>query len=145
MAEVKNMKAFYKEFVDETKTVFYPASKRFKDENGEPMQWELKVLDYDTIKKIMKGHRKTYPNKITGVAEVQTNGEAATMEMTLKSVVFPNLNDAELQENWGVIGAEALLKAMLTPGEITDLESAVQAAAGYKTDMVEQIKAVKNS
>ena len=42
------------------------------------------------------------------------------IEMTLKSVVFPNLNDAELQGNWDAIGAEELLKAMLTPGELAD-------------------------
>lgn len=67
------------------------------------------------------------------------------IEMTLKSVVFPNLNDAELQGNWDAIGAEELLKAMLTPGELADLYSAVSQASDFEAGMSDKIKTVKNS
>lgn len=105
--------------------------------------WELRVLGYDEIKAITKRNTKNVPNKVTGAAEKRTNAEEAAMEMTLASVVFPDLNDADLQDSWGVVGAEALLKAMLTPGEIVDLENAVQSAAGYSTEMDDKISAVK--
>ena len=145
MAEEKNMRAFYRDAVEENKTVFYPASKRIKDSEGNPILWELRVLGYDEIKAITKRNTKNVPNKVTGAAEKRTNTEEAAMEMTLASIVFPDLNDADLQDSWGVVGAEALLKAMLTPGEIVDLENAVQSAAGYSTEMDEKITAVKNS
>lgn len=145
MANEKNMRAFYRDAVEENKSVFFPASKRIKDEEGNPVMWELRVLGYDEIKAITKRNTKNVPNKVTGSAEKRTNTEEAAMEMTLASIVFPDLNDADLQDSWGVVGAEALLKAMLTPGEIVDLENAVQSAAGYSTEMDEKITAVKNS
>lgn len=145
MANEKNMRAFYRDAVEENKSVFFPASKRIKDEEGNPVMWELRVLGYDEIKAITKRNTKNVPNKVTGAAEKRTNAEEAAMEMTLASVVFPDLNDADLQDSWGVVGSEALLKAMLTPGEIVDLENAVQSAAGYSTEMDEKITAVKNS
>lgn len=52
--------------------------------------------------------------------------------------------DAELQDSWGVVGAEALLKELLTAGEIADLIEAVNAAAGYKSELADKIKTVKN-
>lgn len=145
MTAEKNMRAFYRDAVEENKSVFFPASKRIKDEEGNPVMWELRVLGYDEIKAITKRNTKNVPNKVTGAAEKRTNAEEAAMEMTLKSIVFPDLNDADLQDSWGVVGAEALLKAMLNPGEIVDLENAVQSAAGYSTEMDEKITAVKNS
>lgn len=145
MANEKNMRAFYRDAVEENKSVFFPASKRIKDEEENPVMWELRVLGYDEIKAITKRNTKNVPNKVTGAAEKRTNAEEAAMEMTLVSVVFPDLNDADLQDSWGVVGSEALLKAMLTPGEIVDLENAVQSAAGYSTEMDDKISAVKNS
>lgn len=145
MANEKNMRAFYRDAVEENKSVFFPASKRIKDEEDNPVMWELRVLGYDEIKAITKRNTKNVPNKVTGAAEKRTNTEEAAMEMALASIVFPDLNDADLQDSWGVVGAEALLKAMLTPGEIVDLENAVQSAAGYSTEMDEKITTVKNS
>lgn len=42
MEEIKNMRAFYRDAVEVNKTVFYQASKRIKDENGEPVFGSLK-------------------------------------------------------------------------------------------------------
>lgn len=140
-----NMRAFYRESVEENKSVFYPASKRFKDKNGDPIMWELRVLGYDEMKKITKRHTNNIPNKLTGRTEKRTDEEAMAIEMALASVIYPDLNDSDLQDDWGVIGNEALLKAMLNPGEIVDLVHAVQSAAGYETDMADKIKKVKNS
>lgn len=33
---------------------------------------------------------------------------------------FPDLNDKDLQDSYGVMGADSLLKAMLTPGSTPD-------------------------
>ena len=57
---------------------------------------------------------------------------------------WTNLNDEQLQRFYGTIGAEDTLKAMLNPGELTDLMLAVQEACGYNVGMKEEIKHVKN-
>ncbi|MBM6986260.1 MAG: hypothetical protein I3I94_09110 [Acidaminococcaceae bacterium] len=145
MDENTTMRLFYKENVEDEKTVFYAASPRFKDENGKPVMWELKALDYDTLEEITKRHTKTVPNTVTGRAEKTTDMSAASMEMALTALVYPNLNDKDLQDSWCAIGAEDLLKKMLKPGEISDLEAAVTEAAGFKTNIGDQIKTVKNS
>ena len=144
MEEIKNMRAFYRDAVEVNKTVFYQASKRIKDENGEPVFWELKVLSYDDIKATIEKQTRTVPNKLTGKGEKETNMNQAMIDMVLQAVVFPNLNDAELQDSWGVVGAEAVLKELLTAGEIADLIEAVNAAAGYKSELADKIKTVKN-
>ena len=43
------------------------------------------------------------------------------------SVVFPDLKGADLQDSYGVMGAENLLEKMLTAGEFSALQEAVEA------------------
>ena len=43
------------------------------------------------------------------------------------SVVFPDLKGADLQDSYGVMGAENLLEKMLTAGEFSTLQDAVEA------------------
>ena len=43
------------------------------------------------------------------------------------SVVFPDLKGADLQDSYGVMGAENLLEKMLTAGEFAALQDAVEA------------------
>lgn len=115
-----------------------------KTKTANPLFWELKVLSYDDIKATIEKQTRTVPNKLTGKGEKETNMNQAMIDMVLQAVVFPNLNDAELQDSWGVVGAEALLKELLTAGEIADLIEAVNAAAGYKSELADKIKTVKN-
>ena len=60
------------------------------------------------------------------------------------AVVTPNLNDAELQDSYGVMSAEELLKEMLDDaGEYTELAVKVQQISGFTT-LAEDVEAVKN-
>ena len=47
-----------------------------------------------------------------------------------ESVVFPDLKDAELQDSYGVVGAERLLKKLLLAGEYDRLRMAVEEING---------------
>ena len=47
-----------------------------------------------------------------------------------ESVVFPDLKDAELQNSYGVVGAERLLKKLLLAGEYDRLRMAVEEING---------------
>ena len=47
--------------------------------------------------------------------------------------VFPNLNDAELQASYGVMGAEQLITTMLTPAEFEDYSTKVLQVNGFQT------------
>lgn len=56
-----------------------------------------------------------------------------------ESVVFPDLKDAELQNSYGVMGAERLLERMLTAGEYDRLRQAVEAINGGEDECTDFI------
>jgi hypothetical protein len=64
--------------------------------------------------------------------------------MTAASVAYPNLNDAELQNSYGVMGAEALLEAMLTAGEYITLSGKVAEINGFNESVEELVEEAKN-
>lgn len=61
-----------------------------------------------------------------------------------KCVVYPNLNDKELQDSYGVMGAESLVKTMLKPGEYIDLINKVQEVNGYNVTQEDLVEEAKN-
>ncbi len=63
--------------------------------------------------------------------------------LTASAVVFPNLNDAKLQEKYG-LGDTEVLKNMLLVGEYATLASEVQTLSGLDTDINEDIEEAKN-
>ena len=64
--------------------------------------------------------------------------------MCVACTVYPNLNDAELQDSYGVKGADALLKKMLLPGEYTEYKAKVMEVNGYDMSMEELVDEAKN-
>ena len=57
---------------------------------------------------------------------------------------FPNLNDKELQDSYHVMSADALLKAMLIPGEYANYLNKVQEVNGFDITMDELVDEAKN-
>ena len=57
---------------------------------------------------------------------------------------YKALTDAQLQAKYGVVGAEALIDAMLKPGQFIDLLLAVQEINGFSSDMDELRDEAKN-
>lgn len=94
-------------------------SARFKDANGEPVLWELCPLAAGDMQELLAA----------GDAAAEFGGKGRRQRDLLvallaKSVVTPDLASAELQDSYGVMGAEQLLLAMLSPGEFRALERA---------------------
>ena len=65
-------------------------------------------------------------------------------KLAAKCTVFPDLNDKELQDSYGVMGADSLLKAMLTPGEYAGYLDKVQELNGFDLTMDEAVQQAKN-
>lgn len=126
--------AFFKKNVKEAKDV-----KITLDRFSEP--FIIKPLTDEQNEQIRKESMKT--NKKTGTTDFDNN--KYLKDMVVESVIFPDLKDAELQKDWGVIGANNLIKKMLLAGEFMSLASAVQDAAGFDTDNIaKEIDEVKN-
>jgi hypothetical protein len=58
--------------------------------------------------------------------------------------VYPNLNNAELQDSYGVKDGISLLKKMLLPGEYTEYKAKVMEVNGYDLSMEELVDEAKN-
>ena len=119
-------------------------SNRFKDENGKPQEWEIKVIPAAENEELQRrcmvnvpvpGQRNVYSR------ELDRNKYAAALAAAC--VVYPDLNNAELQDSYGVKGADALLLAMLYNGEYNKLFQAVTAMNNFET-LGEQVQAAKN-
>ena len=65
-------------------------------------------------------------------------------KLAARCTLFPNLNDKELQDSYHVMGADALLKVMLTAGEYANYLEKVQEVNGFDVPMDELVDEAKN-
>lgn len=110
-------------------------------ENGKPVEWEIRAVSEKENGALERKYTKT--DRKTGVQ--QLDRVAFGHALTAVGVVFPNLNDAELQKAYGTLGAENVLEKMLTVGEFATLSEEVSKLSGLDADDInEQIDDVKN-
>lgn len=141
---MSNFSKFMKSNKIQKQNVFHAVTKSLTDENGEPLLWELKPLttkeneairDACTIDVPVKGKPNMYRPK-TDMNKYQT-------KLMCAAVVFPDLNNKDLQDSYGVMTPEDLIKEMVDdPAEYTDLMLFVQQISGFKTlqDEVDEAK-----
>ena len=124
--------------------VKFVASKRFAVK-GKPVEWEIKAIDSDMDETLRKecAKRVPIPGK-RGQYNQETDMDKYLAKMAVTCTVYPNLNDAELQDSYGVKSAEALLKKMLLPGEYTEYKAKVMEVNGYDMSMEELVDEAKN-
>lgn len=139
-----NLQAFMAENAIPAENVKYPASPRFLDKDNKPLEWELRVLTNDETDEILQSCKKKEFTPGTRDYKIVTDSDKFAVDLVCASVVYPNLNDAVLQNSYHAIGAADLVKKMLTPGEFNDLSYAVQEANGFKVGMADKIKKAKN-
>ena len=90
-----------------------------------------------------KSIRKTC-QKVTFDKKSRQKSAETDSDLYNSRLVSPNFKDAQLQAKYGVVGAEALIDAMLKPGQFIDLLLAVQEINGFSSDMDELRDEAKN-
>lgn len=125
-------------------TVKYVASKRFK-EKGKPVEWELKAVSSSLDEAIRKDCTKKVPivGK-RGQYNQETDTDKYIGKLCVACTVYPNLNDAELQDAYDVKSGDDLLKKMLLPGEYTEYKAKIMEVNGYDLSMEELVDEAKN-
>lgn len=125
-------------------TTKYVASKRFV-KDGKPVEWEIKPIDSDLDEALRKECTKKIPvHGKRGQYTQETDTDKYIAKMCVACTVYPNLNDAELQDSYKVKTGEALLKQMLLPGEYTEYKAKVMEVNGYDMSMEELVDEAKN-
>lgn len=124
--------------------VKYAPTASLVDENGKPLEWEFRHITSKEHEAIKEDCTTEVP--VTGkygMYRPKTDTQLYVKKLIVESVVFPDLNDAELQNSYGVMGAEDLLMELVDdPGEYTELAAYVQKVQGFKKlqDEVDEAK-----
>lgn len=142
---MSNLSAFLAGNAIQEGNVKYVASRRFVGEDKKAMEWEIKSITSEEDDDIRKQFTKKVlipKTKNQYMQDFDVNGYLGVM--AARCTVFPNLNDAELQDSYKVMGADKLLKVMLKPGEYQDYLKKVQEVNGYDVPLDEVVKEAKN-
>lgn len=141
MSEIKNMSlnGFFKNKAKQVDDVRVVVSERFTDEEtGKPLEWVLHPISTKLVEEITK--KNTVTKLVNGKRVKETNEENLNADLLEQVVLFPRLNDAELQDSYGVTNVNDLLSTMLYPGETQVLTQALQDVMSGKTNTVSELK-----
>ena len=140
----KSLSAFMRPNVAEIKNACFAPSPRFMGEDGKPVEWEIRCISADEYAKIRSSCIRQVPvigKKGQYTQQLDTYGFQA--KVAAACTVFPDLNDAALQDSWGVTKPEDLVGAMLIGGEFEDYIKEVLRVNGFK-DEPELVDEAKN-
>lgn len=130
----KSLSAFLAQNAKKVDNRKIAASPRFVDENGKPMEWEITCITASENQKLRKESTRNVPTSKRGQYTQDFDTALYQAKLATKCVVFPDLNDKELQDSYGAMSAEQLISAMLTPGEFDDLILAIVELNGFNTE-----------
>ncbi len=117
-------------------------SDRFMSEDNKPMEWEVRCLNRAEEEEIMKSCYRFTGNSKSRALELD---EALfTAKLISTSVVYPDLNNTELQNSYGAMCAEQLIRVMLTSPEYTNLLRVVRSFGNKTISFEEKVAEAKN-
>ena len=124
----------------------FPATKSLVDEDGKALLWTIKPLTTKENDDIRDDCMMDIP--VTGKPNMfrpKLNTSKYIARMICACVVEPNLYDVELQNSYGVMTPEELLKEMVDdPGEYQALASFIQEFNGFTTTLEDKVDEAKN-
>ena len=123
----------------------FVASKRFVDDKKQPIEWEIGCITSSEDEALRREctKRVPIPGK-RGQYTQDTDYNQYLGKLAARCTIFPNLNDADLQNSYKTMGADALLKTMLTPGEYAEYLRKVQEVNGFDILFEDTVDEAKN-
>lgn len=112
--------------------------------SGFPVPFTIKSITEGENKAIRKSCQKTTFDKKTHQKATETDQDLYNNRLVIACCADPNFKDAELQEKYGVMGAESLIDVLLKPGQFVDLLLAVQDINGFTDDVNDLREEAKN-
>lgn len=140
---MKDLKFFLKQNTIPVENQEVEVSKRFKDDAGNTVKFEIKSISNEMDDALRKQNTRQV-KKAKGVIVPELDQQKYFVDLVLKSLVYPDLDDKELQDSWGVMDSRELINAMLLPGEYTALLQEVQKINGWDLNVEEIKDEVKN-
>lgn len=141
-----NLSLFLKKNKKVKANAFYPATKSLCDENGNPLEWEIKALTTRESEDIRNACTTEVP--VTGKKgqyRPQVDSALYIAKLISASVVFPDLYNKELQDSYGVTKPEDLIKEMIdNPTEYNAFAEYVLSYNGLEESMADKVEEAKN-
>lgn len=141
-----NLALFMKKNKKVRENTFYAATSSLVDENGEPLKWEIKPLTTEEVERIRLECTKEVPVPgKRGQFRTKVDSNMYNDKLMVAAIVFPDLYNKELQDSYGVMSPEALLKKMIdNPSEYFDLLGYVSEQSGFDKEIEDEIEEAKN-
>lgn len=114
-------------------------SDRFLDENKKPIPFEIKAITQDENKKLIRKNTKRDKKGM----EIFNRADYLA-DLAVSGTVFPDFNNAKLQEGYNCLGAVSLIQKMLLMGEFAELVTQIQSLSGIEEDINDDIEEAKN-
>ena len=124
----------------------YAPTTTLQDENGKPLKWEFKQITSKENEELRDAN--TIEVQVTckpNLFRPKLITSKYLMAMIVKSTVFPDLYDKELQDSYGVMTPEDLVYAMVDDaGEMQDFQLWMQKFQGFTKSLDEKVDEAKN-
>ncbi len=131
--------------VKKENTTFAP-TKYLLDENGEPIKFVIKPLTTKENEDIRESCTVDIP--VTGKPNMfrpKLNTSKYFTKMLCSCIIEPNLFDKELQDSYGVMTPEDLIREMIDdPGEYQDFVTFIQNFNGFNVSLEDKVDDAKN-
>lgn len=126
-----DLKAFLNTGNKTTETFEYTPTQKFKDEKGNAIPWKFKKLSIDEYEAIRD---ECTSINFADKGKTKFNNTLFNKKFVCNSIVEPNLNNAELQDSYGVKKAEDLVTLMFdNAGEYYSLLGYLLEVNGFKS------------
>lgn len=133
---MSNLSAFLHPVVPEEQEIVI--SKRFLDENGNPVAFKIRPLTQEENEAITK--QATVKRKINGQMQDYVDPSLFTAKMVVAATVEPDFSSSELCQQYGVLDPTLVPKKMLLSGEYSTLLNAITELSGFNSDVEEEAK-----
>ncbi|WP_139491789.1 phage tail assembly chaperone [Brevibacillus dissolubilis] len=140
----KTMDVFMKGKAKQVVTEEVVVSKRYTDEDGNPIPFVLKAIDTRRIEELQDECTIAQMKKGKKVGET-VDWKRFASRLAVETTVYPNFKDPELLKSYNVVDPSELIKEILSVGgEYAELVQAVQRVNGFDQDFEELVEDAKN-
>lgn len=138
---MKDLSMFLKQNKKIKENVKYVATEDFVDKDGKPIEWEIRALKSREADNFRAECVKTTRNG----KDAKVDSAKFNRMVAVACTVFPNLNDKDLQDSYGVMGAEQLIQELLeNDGDYQAYVQKILDISGYNKNAEELREEAKN-
>lgn len=143
---MSNFNRFMKSNKIKKENTKFAVTKSLVDEDGRPLEWTIKPLSTKDNEDIREACMIDIPVKgKPNMFRPKLDTSKYIAKMLCACIVEPNLYDKDLQDSYGVMTPEELLKEMVDdPGEYQAFVSFAQDFNGFNTTLEDKIDEAKN-